>query len=601
MWVELAPSVPSEITSVASAVGGGLGTVRATLEALRLLIQNTARDVASSETDLVSRINSAVRAVIDAVNSAITNLLDSAGIYFLLVPIPKKGLARLVSDAVDSGWSDGAQSRSSSGSNYINFPASSVLAQATASERERLRSSRTFEQLFSPSDLLNGGNTYFVKTVAESLFDPNDVNKPKFESGSYWAYGIFVAGASDAASILQSASFFERVLNGSSNANDIGASRGLTSLVPKGVSVSAGLRGAPVIEWELVPASRVLSSYDNSRVVATKYAVIRSTHASARTAERVSDLFTTRKLTAGLTGSYGAKVLTVQNYDGIITRFVDDSELDPDKTYYYHVAFATKVIPALPDTFGDPSTSNVTRVPSQDTYDFGFDLLSGGQTYRKPTRRAQYGGSALGTAPDWRRTPSAASVVPSLDRYLGLIQEYLRSLQSMSTNSTSQNQSLVDALTRQIDRMAALSAEFERRLSMLTSTFEAPIAGSYVTFRSGAGATSAFLSDLIQAFEDTNDDNRPPFDNGDEFTTGAIVLSVGPDPAPIQAAFSLLSSIFTPGNTKDPALRGIEEVNGMLDELEAELTNALTEPTPSITFNQDMTPREPGRGDASCD
>ena len=602
MWVEIAPQIPSEIAALGATVSTGLGTVRTALEALRLTIQATTSATAALETGLTNRVNAAVGLLIDAVNAAITNLLDSTGLYFLLVPLPKKGLARLVSDAVDTSWTERAQSRSEAGSNLVDFPARSVIDSADAATRARLERSRIFEQIFSANDLFHGGNTHFVKTVAEALFDGKDVNRPRFEAGSQWSYGVFVAGASDAASILQSASFFERLFNGSPSANDVGASRGITHLVPRGVAVAPGLRGAPVITWELVPASKVLSSYDNSRVVATKYAIIRSTHMRARAATKVLELFSTRKLVAGLEGSHGAKVLAVRDYDGIVTRFVDDSPLDADKTYYYHVAFATKVVPSLPDTPGDPTTSNVTRVPSSDVYDFGFDLLSGGQAYRKPSRATDYGASALGTAPDWRRTPSAANLIPGLDRYLGLVQEYLRSLQSASNNIAAQNQSTVELLTRQIDRYAAFSAEFERRLQSLNSVFETPVAGSYATFRSGSGPVSAFLSDLVSAFEDTSDDNRPPFDNGDEFTTGAIVLAVGPDALPIQAAFSLLLSIFTPQNSEDPALEGIRSVEGELDALETQLAAELTNATvPSLTFNSDMSPREPGAGDASCD
>lgn len=602
MWLEIAPQVPSEITAVSSAVNAGISTLRLALEGLRTALQLTASDAAAFETGLAGRVDSAINGVIDAVNAAITNLLDSAGVYFLLVPIPKKGLARLVSDAVDSTWGERAYDSSSSGSNLVDFPARSVLDQADAATREALQRSRTFEQIFSPGDLFGGGNTHFVRTVAEALFDGKDVNRPRFEAGSVWTYGMFIAGASDAASILQSASFFERLFNSRPNANDIGASRGLTSLVPRNVEVSPGLRGAPVVTWDLVPADRLLSSFDNSRVVATEYAVIRSTSPRARAATKVLDLFSTRRLTSGMKGAHGAEVLTIRPYDGVITRFVDDSPLQDGVTYYYHVAFATKVRPSLPDTPGDPTTSNVTRVPTQEVYNIGFELLSGGREYRKPSRPSDYGGAALGTAPDWRRTTSAATLIPGVDRYLGLVQEYLRSLRSASNNITSQNQSVVDALTRQIDRYASFSAEFERRLQSLNSVFETPVAGSYATFRSGTGPVSSFLVDMVNAFEDQSDENRPPFDNGDEFTTGAIVLAVGPDPAPIEAAFALLKAIFTSQNSGDPALAGIESINGELDAIEAALVAELSSATiPSVTFNADMSPREPGTGDASCD
>lgn len=602
MWIEVAPQIPPELSAINSAVSGGLTVIRGALEALRLTLQATAQDVAASETALVNRVNDAIGGLITAVNNAVTNLLDSAGLYFLLIPIPKKGLARLAVGAYDEGWTGGSQTTSSEGSTYVDFPVRSVIDQADIDTQNRLRSSRTFEQLFSANDLFTGGNTHFIRTVAEALHDPNDVNRPRFEAGSAWGYAAFVAGASDVSAILQSASFFERLLNNRPNAQEIGAARGVQSLVPRGVVVTPGLRGAPVVSWDLVPASRVLSSYDNTRVVATKYAIIRSTGTAARGAEKVTDLFSTRALTVGLQGSHGAQVLAVRDYDGVITRYIDDSPLQDNQTYYYHVAFATRVVPTYPDVDNDPTTSNVTQVPTSATYEIGFEALSSAGVYQKPTRARDYGAAALGTAPDWRRTPSAVSLIPALDRYVGLVQEYLRSLRSVTNNVTAQNQSVVDLLSRQIDRYSNFSAEFERRLQSLNTVFQAPVAGTYVTYRTGTGPVSAFLSDLVTAFEDPADENRPPFDNGDEFTTGALVLAVGPDPAPIAAAFALLQAIFTTQNSLDPALEGINAVEGELDQLEAELIAELTGSTvPSVTFNEDLTPRPAGSGDSSCD
>lgn len=598
MWINVEPVIPQEISAVSGVVSTGVTTVQTTLEGLRLLLTTTAAEAAGTEVDLVNRVNSAVDGVINAVNSALTNLLDSAGMYFLLVPIPKKGLARFAADAVDQGWTSGAQDTSREGSNLVNFPSRSVLDSADAATRSRLARSRAFQQIFSPSDLFGGGNAHFIRTVAEAIHDGNDVNRPRFEAGSVWAYGVFIAGASDVASILQSASFLERLFNSDASAHDVGATRGVGSIVPRGVNVVQGPRGAPIVSWELVPASKLLASFDNARVVATQYAIIRSDNIRARAATKVLDLFSKRELTPGMKGSYGAEVLAVRPYDGVVTRFVDDSPLEDGKTYYYHVAFATRVNPAIPADDADPTTSNVTRVQNAATYNLGFDSLSGAYEYQKPTRRRDYGAAAMGTAPDWRRTTSAANLIPGVDRYLGLVQEYLRSLASATSNVRAQNQSLVEMLTRQIDRLASFSAEFERRLAGISSVFEAPVAGTYATFRTGSGGVGAFLSDLVEAFEDPSDENRPPFENGDEFTTGAIVLAVGPDAGPVQAAFALLQSIFM-NQESNPALDGIASIDGELAEIEATLVAEITET--STVFNPDMTPRAPGSGDASCD
>jgi hypothetical protein len=589
MWIRLTPKPPSELTAISTSLSTGIETVRAALQAARLEVQAFSTSLLNRELEAVSAVSAATNALIDAISQALDTLLDSSGVYFLFVPIPKKGLARFAVPPSETGASA-----------LVSYPVRSLIDGASSEIQTRLQGSKLLEQLFSPGDLLSGGNLHFVNTVMDAVFDEEDTNRPIFTNDSHWAYSALIAGASDISAMIQAGSIIERLFNTPPSANAVSPTRDVGNIVPQNVQVTANGRGVPVVSWDLVPVSRVLSSYDQSTVRATKYAIIRSTDFKARSARRVRDLFPSGDIRQGATGRYGSKVLAVKNYDGIVTRYVDDSPLVEGQTYYYHVAFATRLEPPLRFFGVNPATGDQQTA----AVDFGFDLLSGGQPFTKPTQTQNWGAAHTGRPPDWNRSASLATLIPGLNGFIGQLQQYLKSLRSVSQNITTQNNDLIDIIQRKIDKAAAISAEFNDRINQINSIFSGPQAGIYVTIRSGSGGTSDFLADLIDAFE-SNEENAPPFTNGDEFTTGVIILAVGPDPSSIQAALAAMQTLFAPAAT-NPALEGINAANGILDELEQQLIKEITggtnnQPTPSVTFNENMTPRPPGQGDSSCD
>jgi hypothetical protein len=59
---------------------------------------------------------------------------------------------------------------------------------------------------------------------------------------------------------------------------------------------------------------------------------------------------------------------------------------------------------------------------------------------------------------------------------------------------------------------------------------------------------------------------------------------------------AMLQGLFN-GSALDPVLAGIESVQGALGVVRT----TLTEPTPSLTFNEDLTARPAGQGDSTCE
>lgn len=598
------PAGGNSLQDLGTAVSSGLALARAAIEEARVAAQAQALLNSSTEDLVVTAANTAVQLVIDTINTVLDKLLTGTGLYLLPIPPPKKGLYRFIADVADAGNVE---------ENAVDFPVNNVMASATPAQQEMMRKSALLTQLLNPGDLFSGGNAYFVKTLTEAIFDPNDPNRPQFEPSSSWAYGLFVAGASDLTSIIELAGFLQNLIGGFIGANFVGPAAGIGNLVPRGVRVSPSAYGAAaVVEWDLVTVQQHLDSYDQATIQAVKYAIIRSTDLGARTATTVRDLFGTNRLSTGLRGNYGSEVLAIRRYDGIVTQYIDQDTLDPNQTYYYHVAFSTCIRPAQPGaTQSLRSAFNRGETPdsqdrSDEPRDLGFNLVSSAVEYRKPRRREDHLISRSGKFPDWIRTPSVAGSFYAVTEFVDLIRQYLNKFKNTVGNLASQNSQLVEFFDREVLRYSRLATDIEQRLRQIESVFAVPSAGLYATFRYGTGTIGGFLADLTDAFENTQDTEKPPFNNGDEFVTGLVLLAIGPDPAPVLAAYEFLKLLFEGTDNSDPALAGIQSINTALAEVEAGLVARITGGTnavsnPSNVFNEDMSPRPVGSGDSTCD
>lgn len=590
-WKSLELTLPPAVDTVARAVGSGLDAVKSALTQVQAQARVTQTIAQTEEGIRVQLANAAVQAAVSAISGFVNQLLDSAGVYVLIVPLPKKGLVSIASRP---------NNPDEPGSNFVQIPEQNILNGLPPARANQLRQSPSFSQIFNPRDLFLGGNAYFVKTLAESLYDAGDRNRPKFAPQSYWAYSLLVAGATDVTSLLSAATFFDRLFGRARSANGVSASRGVSDFVPRNIRVGPSGRGYfPVLEWERVPQSVALLSYDGARVVPTEYAVIRSTDFRAKTATGVLDLFSNTELREGQTGQFGAKVLKVASYDGVVNRYIDTEEFT-NPSVFYHVAFKSRTeapagagasVPAPPrsNAAGEPQTDSVTRV------DNPYNLLSSCAEWRRPTSNAQLTDMRLSAAPDWARTTSVAALFPGLERLLDRAVENLQTLSSASRNINETNNAYLNMLSREVARITRQTAEINSYLSQLQAVFATPNADVFTTTRQGQGGVGTFLSDVILTMDDTRDPNRPNFDTGDEYVTGVVLLCVGPDPAPIAAAFAMLEGLF--GSSGDSEARtGLESIQTALTEVEASLT---AEAAP-IAFDESMQPRPPGEPDASC-
>jgi hypothetical protein len=602
-WQILQPDPIPSLGEATALITSSLQALRNSLEALKLATQILSVNAEVPDT-AIATLNNILRGTLAQVNGLITNALTTSGLYVLPIPLPKKGLARLLNIRPQVAPQN---------PNVNNVPLENIYTRAKAANAAVLRASYTLQQIFDPNVLLLGGNAYFLKTLSESLFDRGDPMRPTFSQNSAWLYSIFIAGASDVTAILNMGAYLDRLLGLGTTANSSSTVRGLNNFVPSNVQVRPSEQGEfAVVQWNHIPSSTLLDSYDNSSLVAKRWAVIRATDPRIRTARLVSDVFNTRVLTQGLRGNYGAQVLYDQDYDGIITRFVDNTALEPGVTYYYAVAFAADIEPVWsPQSNVHRYIPNVAQgtvgtyyIQPPATQALNFNRLSDWIEYQRPSRREDFQRNGISQAPDWIRTPSVG-MIPAVTRVIDRIQEALNQASSVSENATERANRYVEFLQREIDRLGTRIDGLNSGVAELQSVFNVPNAGIAWTVRTGTGDVGDFLTSVVSAFENQEDPGRPPFDNGDEFVVGVVILGVVPDVTALAALSTLFTQLFGNGET-DPTFAGIQSVQTQLTQIENQLLVELGESpefiteNQSLTFNEDMTPRAPGEGDSSC-
>lgn len=579
-WNRLSLTTPPALETLGDTLSQSVDTVKTALETLKALSTAALATAQDPSGPTVAGFNAALQALVSALTDAVDGLLDDDGIYVLPVPLPKKGFVQALANA----------NADETGTNYLRFPASVLVGGLSDAERTRLQRTPLWQQILDSENTFLGGNAYFVQTLAESMSDADDPNRPRFERSDSWAYVLIVTGAPDVTSLGAPLAYLDRTF---AHGSSTGTSRGTVTIVPQNPRASLSGRSLhAVIEWDPVTVSRLLESYDNSTLVATDYVIIRSTDFRAKTAISVSDLFATTNLQAGTRGRYGAQVVHAARFDGIATRWEDTTALREDTTYFYHVAFKGEL--------RNPSTSRnarVTPVP--------YGPLSRCLEVRRDARRA--GAPTRGAPPDWIRTPSVATLLPQVEGFLDTVKEQINNYARATQNFTDRNTEYLTFLQTQIDRLTRLADDVLTYTNGITDALTVPSGGPQVAtkFATGTGTAAEFLAQVVQAFSDETDENRPTFDTGDEFVIGMVLLAVGPDPSRIAGAAALFRALFG-GGEEDPVVEGVrsvtqvavDTVSAIDDEIRAVQREIDDAQNPAQGFDSAMVPTT--TGDAGC-
>lgn len=568
-WAGFSIKTPAAVGNAARAMSGGLPAVRAALEVLR----GQARLLSALATDptkpSVAAANRVLKALLSAIRGVLTSLLDDTGIYMLVIPLPKKGLAALLSAPPPE-----------EATNQVRFPTGGILGP--------VRSSRVYKQLLNPETLFTGGNAHYFKTIAESLYDKGDLNRPAFDRNESWAYCAMIAGAEDVGSALTLARALDQIFGPDPRSP---TDRGAARLIPSGFTGGLSPRGhRPLLRWTPVPALKVLENLGNATITVTRYMIVSATDWQFTNTSNLDAVFTGTP-TEGLTGRYGAKVLAIKPYDGLTTQWTGDEEIPAGESRYYTVCFETRY------------NANVLSDEDEESRNLGFGEYATPVEITRP-RLGQRTTTVDSKRPDWRRSPSVATLFPAVNRVVDRVLTYLDAIESGSQTFSDVNEQYLAFLTRQIDRFEAKARELSTVTEQLTRLAEASrtLAGAQVRISAGSGNAQSMLSDLLSSFEGDGDDT-PPFVAGTEFTCGVFLLGLGPDAS---AFIDLFNSLFG-GSDEDPVLEGIRSIPTLLAAVEQEALAQLQAPpveepetANSEGFGTNMAPRADGT-DAGCD
>lgn len=439
----------------------------------------------------------AIQAAAKILLTAIDDLLSEAnpGIYILLVPprgvplIPPAAKLALSSAAVPPTPKDIVDIQS-----YANVNAS-------VEKYKLLRALQDLPQ----------GNAGFVRTVLDSLSDVNDASRPTMGNDDYIAGLYLVTGAASIGDILATVRFFQALL-----LPNAPQSLMLAELpVPRGLTARVATASSVLLEWELQLPAFYIEQYKTTGVI-TQVAIIRSTSPQMLAASNTTALFGTTNLTKGLKGAAESEVIDVVTYAANVKSYLDTADKEKGVAYYYAASFRTIL-----------TATGSVAVKSTDT---GFDKISSVAKAYIPKTAQAAARSLRSTPPDWYRTPRVIDVVPGIADLAKEARNFIQQQVNTTSGYGDLIKKYVAILQQQIDAYLALANRIRGAILPLKSLISASlISGSYRAF-SGTGGVNYLRKDLIDAFTDTTDPNRPPYDD-DQFVTGVVLLASTPTAA----------------------------------------------------------------------
>lgn len=583
-WVGIGlPTPPAELTGVLQTITDIGNATVAILNIVKTLL-----DVLASITIDLDPAKAILAAAITAIEEGLKTLLEESGVYVLYVPVRRKIIVPpTIRQALDIvGLTDGVPHKS------VDADALVIQARLVAQSSEALA-------------LLNGaadgGNAGFFRTVVEATYDVKDSNRPQFGTTDYVAGLHIVAGAPDYLQLLSLLTALDGLLL--PPMNDGLRKAGLP--VPQNLKVQPvmSLDGNPaaLLNWDAQVAYAEIPSLDSSCIV-THVAIIRSKSPGVMGIAAPEKLFGTNKLTKGMVSpsdpdTVVVDILDYADLDNPTPNTYNDYSggLEKGVTYYYHATYRLKV-GTLDAVLSGGSTTDV-----------GFYKLSN-VAIATATSRSQR--SSQGAPPDWIRTPSVVELLPLVGDLATLLVGTLKQFKSGTTGQADNFKTYVKFLQGEIDRFADTLAIFAGLVSKLTAlSTQTSTVGIYGRAYSGKGGVDFMLADLGASLSASNEDaNRPPFDQGDEFVTGATFLIGGPSEAGVVAVATMISSLFglSGGGGASPLATALAAIDVAVTQAEqvqlgSDLTTATTSTTTAALTTPDVPLSEDDPGSCSPD
>jgi len=488
------PKVPGGVSSAVD----GLKTVASTTSTALKLVKGLTEALSATATTSLSVSQTAIKTAVGTIESAVKALTEDTGVYVLVVPPRSKVI---IPAAVKAALSPSmAVSPTTAG---LNTQAMFTGETVTSQESKILR------DLFSST----GGNAGFVRAVTESFDDQGDDNRPMLSDTDAVAGMYIVAGASNIASLTPFTNGMSALLApGKPAALDPPSIPGPQNAKAKTVS-----GGAVLLQWEYQSPLIELRTLDTFASV-TEVAIIRSTSVKLMSASTPQDIFGTSSLSAGKKSDDElTEVLAILPYKNPTPTisYLDDKEHKPGSIYYYAMSFHVKLGTSTELSSGGGTDQNFPRLSNVVKVTFSKE------SHGTPR-------SIAGVPPDWYRTPRTIDLFPAIGSLLNQVAALTTQLGATTTGYGDLLKANVKVIEQQIKSYTTLATQLTAASSAI-SAFSSINLGtvSSRTF-SGTGGTNFIKKDLVKAFGDTSDPNRPPFD-ADEFVTGVVLLATTPD------------------------------------------------------------------------
>lgn len=523
--------------------------------------------------DFDDPLTQALKAIIDEIKSLIEGLLDQAGGYMLYVPIAKRFQTNFL------GLGDITP----------NWASSLGIFESDVSPIDY--NDPGLSKLLTDANRYAGGNAGFFRIILDSLYDTGDLNRPQFYNDADYIGGVtlLTGTGQDPLGILDDLWTLGGMFNLPDSMPRVPRPKNLTAKVLRHTSLDA--EGSEYefdtfLTWDPPePAITTLRDLGGATVYPDRYAIIRCKNdVGALAATNIIDLMGSRSISNGDTSTDGkCTVIYEDTYNLTDVNYLDKNVVAArDDTFYYVIAWKLK----------GNNPDDVEDSGNETTFDYWH--------ISNVARVVPYSTIPDSTYPDWLRTPSVASMFPSIAVMLRRMTAYIEGIAGKIISVSATHDSYVQVLRDEVLFYEQLAGNILAQVEKLENLFKLPASGVYARSFSGLGGNRFFISDLASSLVPKPGKIVPPFHKGDEYVTGVVILAGGPKPS-IEAFLSALNlfidvsggsisnKISTTGETAPTYID--EEGNIVTDTVSnvlADLDSAITQ-AEEITFKDNLT------------
>jgi hypothetical protein len=515
-----AQAAVSLVNTVSDALGTALAVTRVALNVARATAQAAA----------TNPVEAALHATLRELQSVINGLLANTAAHAILIPIQKQPFGRGVRPEL-----------SIIPSTDQPFTFENLVDEGAFPGRQILPGTISF---IDRSATAVGGNQGFWRTFALSLQDEGDFNRPLFPS-NFAVTGVCVlVGANSLQELEGRIGLLKSIFAVNARTDPMARTQpfvlGLKAhVIPDIGSVPARL--AVRLQWHSVPPVVTAAMFSGERRIIKEVFVVRSTDKKLRELSDWSQIFSRepQDSRSDLQEQGPHKVIARIVNDGFVNSYVD---IDPSlhkRTPYYYSLCLRYTINGKVQPMG--TMSAVQRIV----------LLDPQATVRSE-------------APDWWASPTLVKIIPSLHTVLQKLEIFLSNIESR-TVSNSGAVSMITQTISQIDLIAnraeQANAEIRAATDRLKELLSQGTGGLFSTsFSVNRGGTAAWAGELARRLSDAEDPSRPPFDRGDEFVSGLVIVAGAPTPPALEPLRALLNMLFG-STTENPLLEAIASVD----------------------------------------